>query len=183
MRAMQSPAMITLGNHSESILRGMAAEEQYMPPANSRFTQTSHQPRLPMMPNMQQLSAPSRPIRISRRKPMQGGAQPHQAAHAQQGEDLLSASPTELKMMYDEATWRMYHLIQSARMDKQTTKAATAPQVVYDDSFFALESSASRHTNAPPTHMNFAPAVVSPDEDYSQDEEGDNECVFELDDL
>lgn len=181
---MYSPRTITLGNQSESILRGMVAADGLYLPQQRHQQQQPRFTQAPMLPAML-ASSPTRPIRITRRKPLE--LQPRYATQLE-GEDALSASPTELKLMYDEATWRMYHLIQTARMEKQAAKAATigGPQhhpqwpsvtshtndegkYIYDDSFFA-----------PPASM--MPAVVSPEEDYVEETEHDD-CVFELDDL
>lgn len=192
LSSLRSPQTITLGNQSANIARGMSVTTgpAMVTPSqsNKRFTQTAYQQHLPLLPNMPAMGEPSRPIRITRRKPVE--VSPRQAA--QPTEDLLSASPSELKLMYDEATWRMYHLIQTARMEKQAAKTPVATesssaeqqwpndQFLYDDSFFRMQS---HHANTPPpTAMGMRPVVVSPEDDLDVEEDGE-EGVFELEDL
>lgn len=179
MSGMTSPRTITLGNQTEAILRGMASG-QSVTARGLLFTQTASQRKtqLPMMPAIKQ--SPTQPIRITRRKSID--LQPRYAANsANTSEDLLNASSSELKLMYDEATWRMYNLIQSARMEKQVAKAAPAPLAGSTDTDFLYDDSFFLHPNTPPPKGMMGLPVVSP-EDESEGEELE-ECVFELDDM
>lgn len=175
-----SPRTITLGNQTESLLLGMTQAD-----ASTAMMLSAKKDEIlrqkPFLPSTSALHmSPSRPIRIARRKPSY--LQPRYANPNH--EDGLSASPSELTLMYDEATWRMYHLIQTARLEKQAAKAAAGvPALIteetsyrptkayYQDEGFFLEP------NTPPTS---SLPVVEDDSHYAQDHE---ECLFELDDL
>ncbi|CAB9520380.1 expressed unknown protein [Seminavis robusta] len=176
-----SPQTITLRNHSDAIFRGMTAEadqQTAMMLMARRDQQPLFRPTKPYFPTTLPTAPSSRPIRITRRKQLQ--PRYHAAPKDTDPDAHLSASPTELQHYYDEASWRMYNLIQTARSEKQRAKAAMVN--VTNDGMPAMNTRDNHHTffTALPQHRNLS--MPAPEEDLTTAVENE-EGVFELDDL
>ena len=162
----------------------------------------------PYFPSMKISPASSRPIRITRRK--EAYASDHGNTRLVSGQyqqqegntEHLSASPGELRHFYDDATWRMYHLIQSSRLEKQESAEAalansktgvsssTAPTAGGDGMDYLRKDDFSfvgrppRSTLAASLSTNGRQVpIVAPDYDDSRQAGDESEGVFELDDF
>jgi hypothetical protein len=115
-------APITLGNQSEAILRSMSM----LPPQQKQQQQLPHHSQSLISSLRMQAIIPSQPIRIDRSRQRQKPQVQycHPSKYMMMDDEDLSASPRELKSFYDQATWRMYHLIQEARVQQQEQRAA-----------------------------------------------------------
>lgn len=176
-----SPRTITLRNQSDTILRSMTHEHTAMMLTAQRDQLFLNAPIRPFLPSIGGGTTKSSPIRITRRKQLQPRYAPR--AHRPEDDDAhLSASPTELQHFYDEATWRMYHLIQAARSEKQqqtkTTAALGTDESSYDAFFATLPH------RAPASLLPSAGrSAVAPEEDLMVTLADNDDCVFELDDF
>jgi len=166
----------------------------------------------PYFPSMRILPASSRPIRITKRPhlcsnyyenstDLAGGEQRQQQQHyrhqlqgSKEQDDDLSATSRELQLFYDEATWRMYHLIQASRLEKQEAAAAAAAAAASEDVVTSSSAACNQYEDDGMCFVGLPPQrsgrtleipIVSPDDqdDDDDDETGDSEGVFELDDL
>jgi hypothetical protein len=138
-------------------------------------------PSKPFLPTIGGGTTKSSPIQITRRKQLQPRYVPR--AHRPEDDDAhLSASPTELQHFYDEATWRMYHLIQAARSEKQQQSKNDAALATDDSSYGAFFSALP--LRAPASLLPCAGrSAVMPDDDLMVTNADDDDGVFELDDF
>lgn len=158
---------------------------------------SQQQPQHPYFPSLQISPPLSRPIRIARRKQAYSTTdhRPQDAGLVQDNTntDHLSASPGELQHFYDEATWRMYHLIQASRLEKQEAAAAAAARLLASapknggDGMDFVSKDDFSFVGLPPRstlgHSNYDNQIPIVAPDYDDDQDGESEGVFELDDL
>lgn len=193
------------GVTSNTVAGGEAVFHQ-MPSFGGMYTSTGNRSsdeslpsrdQIPYFPSLKISPASSRPIRIARRKEAyasdQGNARlvPEQQQQ-EENTDHLSASPGELRHFYDDATWRMYHLIQSSRLEKQESAAAAlANSKTGVSSSDAAGGDGMNFVGRPPRSFLAASSsasgdqvpIVAPDYDESHQAGDESEGVFELDDF